>query len=61
MAILDAGPVQDWIKAFDEHERAKQRWEAANRMANQALINYLRTDMDRAAQALHAAIRALPS
>lgn len=61
MAILDAGPYQAWIKAFDEHERAERRFEAASRLGNQALIAYLRAQREEAAQTLHAAIRGIAS
>lgn len=57
--IMDAGPFQNWIRAFDRHEQAKRRWDAANAIGNQGLINYLRADLDQAAQELNAAIRSM--
>lgn len=59
MAILDAGPFQDWIRAFDRHERAQKRYDAAGRIWNEALINYLRPELDEAGRELNAATRAL--
>lgn len=59
MAILDAGPFQDWIRAFDRHERAQKRYDAASRTGNEALINYLRPELDEAGRELNAATRAL--
>ncbi|HCB76765.1 MAG TPA: hypothetical protein DEP91_11450 [Sphingomonas bacterium] len=59
MAILDAGPFQDWIRAFDRHERAQKRYAAAGRIRNEALINYLRPELDEAGRELNAATRAL--
>ena len=50
--VMDAGPYQDWMKAFDNHERAQRRWEAANKLGNPALINYTRTDLEQAAAEL---------
>lgn len=59
MAILDAGPMQDWIRAFDRHELSKRRWDAANATGNRALIDYLRGDVDSAARDLNAALKTL--
>jgi hypothetical protein len=59
VAILDAGPFQTWISAFDRHERAQRRYEAAGRLNNRELIDYLRGDLDQAAAELNAAIRAM--
>ncbi len=59
MAILDAGPFQDWIRAFDRHERAQKRYDAAGRTGNEALIKYLRPESDEAGRDLNAATRAL--
>lgn len=59
MAILDSGPFQDWIRAFDRHERAQKRYDAAGRIRNEALINYLRPELDEAGRELNAATRAL--
>jgi len=59
MAIVDAGPYQDWIRAFDQHERAERRHEAAWGIGNQALIAYLRLELDTAAKELNAATRTL--
>lgn len=53
MAILDAGPIQDWIRAFDSHERAKRRFDAASATGNQVLMNYLRQEMEDAARNLN--------
>ena len=59
MAILDAGPFQDWIGAFDRHERAQKRYNAAGGTGNEALINYLRPELDEAGRDLNAATKAL--
>lgn len=59
MAILDAGPFQDWIRAFDRNERAQKRYDAAGRTGNEALIKYLRPELDEAGRDLNAATRAL--
>lgn len=59
MAILDAGPFQDWIRAFDRHEQAQRRHDAAGRTGNKALINYLRPELDAAARDLNTATKAL--
>jgi len=59
MALLDAGPYQDWIRAFDNWERAKSRFDAAGRTGNQALIEYLRPHVDRAQRELNAALKTL--
>ncbi len=59
--VMEVGPYQEWMQAFDRHEHAKRRWEAANALGDQGLINYTRSDLDQAAQVLRAAIRALKS
>lgn len=61
MAILDAGPFQDWIRAFDRQERAQKRYDAAGQTGNEALINYLRPELDEAGRELNAATKALNS
>lgn len=59
MAIIDAGQYQDWIRAFDRHERAKRRSDAAGATGNQALIDYLRPELDEANRDLNTAIKIL--
>lgn len=59
MAILDASPFEDWIRAFDNHERARKRFDEANTTGNKALINYLRQEVDDAAKNLNVALRIL--
>jgi hypothetical protein len=59
MAILDAGPFLDWIRAFDGHQQAQKRYNAAGGTGNDALINYLRPKLDEAARDLNAATKAL--
>ena len=59
MAIMDAGPFQDWIRAFDHHEQARKRYDAAGQTGNAALIEYLRPGLEDAARALNLATRSL--
>ena len=59
MAIIDAGPFQDWVRAFDRHDQAQPRHDAAGRIGNQALIQHLRSELDAAARELNNATRAL--
>ncbi len=59
MAMLDASPFQEWVRAFDEYERAKRRWDAAGATGNQALIDHLRPELDEASRDLDAAIKTL--
>lgn len=59
--VMDAGPYQEWMKAFDRHEQAKRRWDAAHAIGDQGLITYLRAELDQTAQLLHAAIRGFKS
>jgi hypothetical protein len=61
MAILDAGPFQDWIRAFDGYERAQRRYDAAGRTGNQALVDYLRPELEAASRDLNTAIKILNS
>ena len=59
MVILDAGPYQEWIRAFDNWDRAKRRFEAAGAQGNSALTDYLRGSLETARQEYNAAIKAL--
>lgn len=59
MAILDAAPVQDWIRAFDNWDRAQRRLNAAQPTLNQTLIEYLKADVENARLQLNAALKAL--
>jgi hypothetical protein len=59
MAMLDAGPFQEWVRAFDMHERAQRRYEAAGRTGNQALIDYLRPGLEETRRDLNTTIKAL--
>lgn len=59
MPILDASLYQYWISAFDRHDRARKRYEAATATGNGALIDYLRNDLEQAAHEFNQAIRAL--
>jgi len=59
MAILDAGPYQEWTRAFDRYDRAKRRSDAAGQMGIAALNDYLRADLDQSAYDLQQATRAL--
>lgn len=59
MAILDAGAYQAWIAAFDNWDRAQRRFDAAGRLGNGALTDYLRGNLERASRDYNAAIKAL--
>jgi len=59
MAMLDASPFQEWVRAFDGYERAKRRWDAAGATGNRALIDYLRPELEGASRDLDVAIKTL--
>jgi hypothetical protein len=57
--IMDASLFQGWIRAHDHYEQARRRHDAALATGNSDLIDYLRSDMDHAAQELNQAIKEL--
>jgi signal-transduction protein with cAMP-binding, CBS, and nucleotidyltransferase domain len=59
MAIVDAGIYQDWIRAFDNWERAQRRYDAAPVVGDRALMNYLHASLQSAAREYQAACRAI--
>lgn len=61
MPMIDVGLFQNWIQAFDNHERAQRRYDAAAKLGDRALIDYLRPELDAASGRLNAAIKELRS
>ena len=59
MAILDAGPFQDWIRAVERSERAHRLNDAAGITGNRALIAEMRKNLDVVDRELNAAIKAI--
>ena len=59
MAILDAGPYQEWTAAFDDWERAKRRYDAAHALQNSGLTEHLRQRLEEAQRKYHAGIKAI--
>ena len=59
MAILDAGPYQDWSAAWDNVDRAQRRLEAAKATGNSKLISYVEDSLKRAVAEYNAALQAL--
>ena len=56
MEIIDTGPYQAWVQAFDRYERAERRYNAAANLNHAGLMQHLAAERESARMSLNAAI-----
>lgn len=61
MPVTDEPAFQNWIQAFDHHKLIESRYDAAAKLNNKPLMDYLRPELDKAIISLNAAVRDLKS
>jgi hypothetical protein len=57
MAMVDVGEFQEWIRAYDNWERAQRRYDALSAFDNGPFTEFLRESLETARKNYNAAIK----